>query len=500
MLCLMITGIMILQPGVLAMAQQSSADMSYTNIQESSQLDRISEIKGGIVDSGKVTDTIRWQFHSGILELIGTGEMPDYASDSAKGTIVPWHLYVDDISEVKIDDRITHIGAYSFTGMWLPDTIKLPENLKSIGSHAFAGSSLAAVEWPEGLEKIGDSAFSNCNLEELILPDSVKELGDKAFYFNAFIVRVVIPEKIEKISKTAFEDCAIKVVQYMGTKEAWDKLNTVINFTKEDYYETPVIMQYNFVRKNINEHVWESELTTDNIGGCTEETRYSIHCAICGEILEGSTIVEPASGHTYLKWKTVSPATVFSAAKQKRECLFCEHVETRTTGEKLKPTLKFSVSKLKLKANQKSTALKANKFANGDSVKCWKSSNTKIVKVSGKSDGACVLTAGPKSGTAKITVQLKSGLKKSVPVTVQAVKTKKISGIKSALTLKVKKSTVLKPVLSPKNTTDKVVYKSSNTKIVTVNSKGKVTAKKKGNAIITVSSGSKKVTCKITVK
>ena len=41
---------------------------------------------------------------------------------------------------------------------------------------------------------------------------------------------------------------------------------------------------------------------------------------------------------------------------------------------------------------------------------------------------------------------------------------------------------------------------SSNTKVATVNSKGVVTAKAKGTAVITASCGEYKVTCKITVK
>ena len=43
-------------------------------------------------------------------------------------------------------------------------------------------------------------------------------------------------------------------------------------------------------------------------------------------------------------------------------------------------------------------------------------------------------------------------------------------------------------------------YTSSNKNVATVNSKGVITAKKKGTAVITVKSGTRKVTCKVTVK
>ncbi|WP_287638913.1 Ig-like domain-containing protein, partial [Blautia sp.] len=50
------------------------------------------------------------------------------------------------------------------------------------------------------------------------------------------------------------------------------------------------------------------------------------------------------------------------------------------------------------------------------------------------------------------------------------------------------------------NLTDKITWKSSNTKVAAVNSKGVVTAKAKGTAVITASCGEYKATCKITVK
>lgn len=49
-------------------------------------------------------------------------------------------------------------------------------------------------------------------------------------------------------------------------------------------------------------------------------------------------------------------------------------------------------------------------------------------------------------------------------------------------------------------TKKKVTWKSSNSKVAAVSSKGKVTAKKKGTATITAKVGKKKLTCKITVK
>ena len=136
-----------------------------------------------------------------------------------------------------------------------------------------------------------------------------------------------------------------------------------------------------------------------------------------------------------------------------------------------------------------------------NSIVSWKSSNTKVVTVSGKTNGTSTVTAGALKGTATITITLKSGLKKTVKVTVQptTVKTTKISGIPAGVTLKKGQSRVLQPVLAPVTSQEKVTYTSSKTSVAVVASNGKITAKAKGTAVITVKSGTKTVKCKITV-
>ena len=124
----------------------------------------------------------------------------------------------------------------------------------------------------------------------------------------------------------------------------------------------------------------------------------------------------------------------------------------------------------------------------------YSSSNTKVATVNSKG----VIT-GKAAGTAKITV--KSGSKKAtVTVKVAKVKTTKLSGVPSSKTVKKGKTFTIKASVTPKNSDEKVIYKTSNKKIATVTSKGVVKGIKKGTATVTVQSGSKKQTCKVTVK
>ncbi|MBQ7371711.1 MAG: Ig-like domain-containing protein, partial [Blautia sp.] len=75
-----------------------------------------------------------------------------------------------------------------------------------------------------------------------------------------------------------------------------------------------------------------------------------------------------------------------------------------------------------------------------------------------------------------------------------------IKGLPKTLELQVGEENTLKPSLSPITCVQKKTYKSSNTKVVTVTSKGVLKAKKVGTAKITVQAGKKKYVIQVTVK
>ena len=85
-------------------------------------------------------------------------------------------------------------------------------------------------------------------------------------------------------------------------------------------------------------------------------------------------------------------------------------------------------------------------------------------------------------------------------VTVPKMAPKKITNIAGSVTLKRGKSKTLNPKLSPSGSQAKITFISSNKSVASVSSKGKITAKKKGKAVITVKAGNVSVKCKVTVK
>ena len=244
-------------------------------------------------------------------------------------------------------------------------------------------------------------------------------------------------------------------------------------------------------------HTWdEGKITTAST--CTKKGTKTFTCTVCGKTRNQEVSVV---AHKFTTWKTTTAATALASAKQTHKCSICGKTETRNYGNKLKPSIKVNISSILLKTRQKTTLLRVSGLAKGDSIVSWKSSNTNIAKVYGRSNGTCTIQAGTRSGKAIITIALRSGLKKNITVTVQktTVKTTKITGVATSLKLKRNQKATLKPVLQPLTSGEKITYKSSNTKIAIVNSKGQITARSKGTATITVTSGRKSVRCKVIV-
>ena len=162
----------------------------------------------------------------------------------------------------------------------------------------------------------------------------------------------------------------------------------------------------------------------------------------------------------------------------------------------LTPSIKLNVSSLRLRVKQRYT-VKVTGLAKGDSVVSWSTGNKKIARVSQKG-----VVTGKARGNTIITIRLASGYTKKIRVYVQKglVKTTALKISNTRLTLKKGRSHTLRTTVAPVTSQEKVTFKSSNSKVVSVNPKGKIYAKKKGRARITVRSGKKSRVCVVTVE
>ena len=270
------------------------------------------------------------------------------------------------------------------------------------------------------------------------------------------------------------------------------------------------------------------------------------HCSVCGTVLEKQNTIAKVPGTIYLtasslKMKTGQSTTAFKATgfsegdyvtavtSNKPRTVKVTNVNkngtfkltagkkkgsavvTVTLASKKTASFKVTVQKAAVKTTKITTTTKSLTLAKGATYKklassiavtpvtskekvTYSSSNKKVATVSSKG-----VIKAKKAGTAKITV--KSGSKKVVvTVKVTGVKTTNLSGVPAAKSVSKGKSFKIKAIATPKNTDEKITFKSSNKKVATVISKGVVKGLKKGTATITVQSGSKKMTCKVTVK
>ena len=120
----------------------------------------------------------------------------------------------------------------------------------------------------------------------------------------------------------------------------------------------------------------------------------------------------------------------------------------------------------------------------------WKSSNTKVAVVDSKG----VVTAKA-AGTANITATL-NGKTATYKVTVKNA----MSINKTEVTVYVGGTPASYTLKATSAIGGTVKYATSNKNVATVSSKGVVTAKKAGTAVITATAGKAKITCKVTVK
>lgn len=184
-------------------------------------------------------------------------------------------------------------------------------------------------------------------------------------------------------------------------------------------------------------------------------------------------------------------------------------VESSTVPTTTKPIVKPVVKVKSIKLNKSivnlakkgnTCTLKATVYPTNAKNKkvSWKASNKNItVNQNGK-------VTAKKLGTSKIKVTAKDGSKKSATVlVVVGEKVKKITLNKTSVTLNNNRTYKLKKSISNKNAVYKAVqWKSTNTKIATVNSNGVVKGLKRGSCYVvaTTMDGSKKsVKCKVRV-
>lgn len=281
---------------------------------------------------------------------------------------------------------------------------------------------------------------------------------DYTFEFNATATNIVTPTDPSTIDTTALK-AALEKVKALNkddyTEESWKKVEDEATETQEMLKEieaaiknkTTVAFSQAAVDEQVNEHL------TAAINGLVKKEKP----------------VEPV----------VTPDVKPTVTPGKNETK-----PTATPTPVVKPGITAKVSQVYV---GKKATIKVTKTKVTGKV-TFKSSNKKVATVNSKG-----VIKGKKAGKAVITVKVGKYTKK---LTVK-VKKPSFKLVKSSVKLKKGKKTTIRVKAAP---VSKVTYKTSNKKVATVNSKGVVTAKKKGTAKITVKCNGITRTFKVTVK
>ena len=170
--------------------------------------------------NGNCGSETTWKLTDDTLTISGTGATDDFTEDST-----PFEEYRETIKNIVVEEGVTAIGKYLFSGCTNVEAIDLPSTLVSIGDYNFTGIKLSGyVVIPASVEYIGKAAFGEC---PEILGFEIEEGNTNYKYENGYLLTMdgktlvkatkealtygmndaaVLPEGVETIGEKAFVD------------------------------------------------------------------------------------------------------------------------------------------------------------------------------------------------------------------------------------------------------------------------------------------------------
>ena len=383
-----------------------------------------------------------------------------------------------NLSEINLPNTLVGIGQSAFQDCISLESIVIPESVTGIGYAAFTGcSSLTDVNIPSQVTSIRNATFSGCSsLEELTIPSTITSLGENVFSGCVSLKSMVIPDSVTEIGASTFSNCSnleeVKLPQNLNRISAnlfryCDSIETVVIPNGVIAVDDTAFADC----MNLKSVTFPNTISaSENEGSGIGSRIFSNSPKVVASVIEGSL------AHTYMRRNGYNFTLI-------------------TTGINLdKPELTLNVNE----SSKYVAILSPYSIANNTSL-TWQSSNPDVATV----DANGVVT-GISEGKATITVRNSNGLSASSEVTVTNINTPitNVSLNYSDLEIRKDSSQGLRATITPKETTDDktLTWESNNPEVATVSSTGVVTARRPGNAIITVrTSNGLTDTCNITV-
>ncbi len=114
-----------------------------------------------IIVSGTI-GTITWSLDqtTGVLTVSGTGATPNWTNDTKS----EWHAYADLITKIVVEEGVTVIGSYAFSGLKNVTEVVLSAGITAINTDAFSyDSAMKILHLPASLTTIGQGVLYGAN-------------------------------------------------------------------------------------------------------------------------------------------------------------------------------------------------------------------------------------------------------------------------------------------------------------------------------------------------
>ena len=436
------------------------------------------------------------------------------------------------LTEVHLSDILKEIPASTFSGCKKLTTINFPSTLTTIGDSAFSGCEfLPEAILPSGVEKIESNAFKNCKaLKKAAVPDTVSSIGSSAFYGCEALTDITLGSKLKKIESQTFYGCIVlpSIVIPYNVTTIGD--SAFVNCTKL----TQITVPRNTTSIASNAFSYPKKMTMYGPSDCYAQTyangkgiKYvtqDIHAtSVSLDITEKTAeryddfqltaTIAPLNFTDAVVWTSSNEeVAAVSDTGYVEICGVGTTVITVTAGNvkaackitvpQLIDWIEFDEDEIELKAGQ-TYQLKpyiSPSDATNKKLK-YTSSDTKVAEVS-----ASGLVTAKSEGEAKIRAAATDGSDEYAVCYVTVTGKAKVTGItldRTSAEVKRGEKLTLNVTVSPSYASNKkVVWKSANTKIATVDANGSVTAKAPGRTKITVTSSensSYQASCTVTV-
>ena len=148
------------------------------------------------------------------LTISGTGAMADYGNATGQ----PWNSSAGSITEVEIDNRITHIGGNVFRNFTQLTEVNIPDGVTSLGNMVFGGcSSLTEVSLPDTITTLGNNVFQASGIAEMVLPEGITEIGQQVFHTCTSLKKVVFPSSLNSLGvRACYGATSLEEVIFLG--------------------------------------------------------------------------------------------------------------------------------------------------------------------------------------------------------------------------------------------------------------------------------------------